>query len=104
MAITVDSTNQTIGQPSAPFRILELQFDGDTSYPSGGYDVSGSIPGNVPFDGPLCPVQDGTTKRFAQITSGKKLKLLNDDSSLSEVADTTDVSNYTNQIVWVWVQ
>lgn len=73
MAITIVSTSSSGGQPSAPFRATKLVCTPDSSYPTGGYDVTSSLPaGGTIVSCPAVATYDGTTLRWAKVNATTK--------------------------------
>jgi len=105
MALTINSTTPSTGQPSAPARLISVNVTPDNSYPTGGYDLSVQLAGGTVIDSELRPVLDGATLRWARISSAGKLQFFADatGSPGAEVANATDLSAIAAFSVWAFV-
>ena len=75
MALTENSATASTGQPSAPFRCIELDVDLDASYPNpAGYPVVALADYTV-VQGLLTVVSDGTTPLYAKVLADGSLHL-----------------------------
>jgi len=98
MAITVNSTSNSNGQPSAPLRVAVVDVTLDNSYPAGGYDISDDLPDGASIvHSPFVPDYDGAALRWLKISATKTVQVFadNNGSPGSEVAGATDVSGHT---------
>jgi hypothetical protein len=103
MALTVNSATPSTGQPSAPFRCIELDVDLDASYPNpAGYPVP-ALDDYVVVQGLQVVVSDGTTPLYAKVASDGSLHLYVDDTMV-EVANAVSLAAYTGIKVPVLVQ
>jgi len=104
MAHTVNSTIISGGQPSAPFRCMELDVDLDASYPAtaGGYEIA-ELDDYVVVQGLQVVVSDGTTPLYAKVAADGTLHFYVDDTMV-EVANGANLAAYTGIKVPVLVQ
>jgi len=102
MAATVNSVVNSDGMPSAAKRTVEVNLDFDASYPTGGEDVTASLPdGTKVIWSPRQSASDGTTPILLQLVTvaGVTSVLAFVEATGVEVANATDLSNYTGVVV-----
>ena len=103
MAIVVNSSSESLGHTSAPKRSVELNVDLDDSYPTGGYDVTASLPqGATVVWSPKQPLDNGTAQTWnghLVTTSGVTKLVVYVAATGAEVADEFDLALVTDQQV-----
>lgn len=68
MAITVNDTQLSSGQPSSPLRAVSVDADLDNSYPAGGYEIA-ALRGQTVKISDYVPHWDGSELRFFRLES-----------------------------------
>jgi hypothetical protein len=108
MAITIVSTGSSGGQPSAPFRLTKLVVTPDASYPTGGYDVTSSLPaGGTVVGCAAVQTYDGSTLRWAKINaSTKKVQMFINTGGAPgvEVTAAVDVHLHASIELLIWTE
>lgn len=102
MAIVINSTKTTNAMPSAPQRAVEVNINFDSSYPTGGEDVTSSLPdGTTVVWSPMQSISDGTTAILARLvtTAGVTKVVAFTLATGAEIANTTDLSSYTGVVI-----
>ena len=105
MAITVNSVapsfaTENQNEPSALFATVRVNVDLDTSYPTGGYDLSANLPGVTVRACAYVPHYDGAALRWFRVedSSGtpKLVGYVNTSGAPgAQVAGTTDLHGHT---------
>ncbi len=98
MAITVNSSSASSGQPSAPLRLVTINVDLDASYPAGGYDVNAQIGQNETVVGQFFQsFFAAATLRWYKVNSFGFVQAFANNSGApgAEVAGSTDLSATT---------
>jgi len=106
MAITVNSATLSHGMTSAPGRWCKLNVDLDSSYPTGGYDISSSLEGGTVRMSETVLADDGTTLIFLKVASTGKLMAYAPSTNGgvgAEKANASDLSAITGAEISVWV-
>ena len=106
MAITVVGTPVDAGrQPSAPLMAGRIVVTLDTSYPTGGYDITSSLPQGVTVI-PQAPIAhyDGSALRWIGINASGKVQAWVNTSGApgAEVTAAVNVSGHAN-VALTWV-
>ncbi len=106
MAITVVGTPVDSGrQPSAPIMAGRIVVTLDTSYPTGGYDITASLPPGVTVipQPPICHY-DGSALRWIGISAAGKVQAWVSTSGApgAEVTAAVNVSGHTSvPLTWI---
>lgn len=109
MAITVNSTVQTLAVPSAPQRTIVINADLDATSIANGYDVSAQFPGATVKYSAYVPNYDGATLRWfrlAMVSSVMRLQAYADSNGApgTIVGAGVDLSGHTGVEVAAQVQ
>ena len=106
MAITVNSANKSNGMPSAPLRVVTINFDADASYPTGGYPLTAEQRGGTVIAAFVIPAFAAATLRYFKVSPAGNVQAFVDDSGApgAEVAGAVDLSAYTGLEVVAIVQ
>ena len=106
MALTVNSSSTSNGQPSAPFQVIEVNVDLDNSYPTGGYSIANQLDGLTVVASQLRPDFDSSTLRHIKISAAGSIQVFDNDSGGqgSETSNATDVSGHTGVVLWAMVE
>lgn len=100
MAVTVNSVTKSGGSPAAYLQAVEVDIDGDISYPTGGYDVSGDAAwpkGAAVVQSDFVPNYDGAELRWARL-EGAGMVVFYDTANAAPSTETTatdDMSGHT---------
>jgi len=107
MAITVNSTVESGGQPSATHRSGTINVDLDASSPAGGYDLSAALPDGIAVTASAyVPHYDGSALRWfriVQVNGTPRLKIYANTNAApgAEDAGGTDLAGHTGlEITW----
>lgn len=107
MAVTVNSASYGGEQPSAPIACGTINIDADSSYPTGGYDVSSSLPDGVTIiHSGYIEHYDGAAVRYCRLanvsgTVRAKFYAQTNGAPGAEVSAATDLSGHTGvEVGW----
>jgi hypothetical protein len=115
MALVVNSADKSNGMPSAPLRVVEVDFDPDTSYPNpggvvGGYAVPELAGATVVGCEPV-PHYDGSALRWFDAVNGDsegevniRARVSANGAPAAEVANGVDLDAHNGVKIRVWVQ
>jgi hypothetical protein len=116
MALVVNSADKSNGMPSAPLRVVEIDFDADGSYPNpggavtGGYTVPELAGATVVACEPV-PHYDGAALRWADAVNGDsegeckiRFRETANGAPAAESVDAANLAGHTGVKIRVWVQ
>jgi hypothetical protein len=98
MAITVNSAGNSNGMPTAPQRVTVVNVDLDNSYPTGGYDITASLPDGVTVTWSETVIHyDASALRYLKVTGTGFVQAFvqTDGAPGVEVTAAVDVSGHT---------
>ena len=101
MAITVNSASLSNGMPSAPLRVVKINVDLDTSYPTGGYDISDQLEGGTVVSSPTVPHYNGAALRWFKVSAAGKVQGFVNTSGAPgvEVTAAVNLSGHTGLVI-----
>ena len=118
MALVVNSAEKSNGMPSAPLRVVEVDFDADANYPNPGGDVTGgyTVPELAGATVVACepvPNYDGAALRWLDAVNGTldsegevkiRARVSTNGAPGVEATDLDDLSGHTGVKIRVWVE
>ena len=105
MAITVNSATLSHGLTKAPGRWVKLNVDLDAAYPTGGYDVSGSLANGTVRYSESVFAYDGAVLNLLKVDANGMLVayVVTNGEQGAQVANGVDLSGITGKEINVWV-